>query len=174
NASGLPPRFGFGARTGGSHDDHWIDNLQITTVTTPAIGQPYARTIQQVTLATATAGGFASAVAGAVVEFQEQTFTVNTNAAITMLYNNAAVTPTITQNGGVTRIAYLGPGGLLPVNLATVVCTYSTTNSPPLTNTFTYSFVFSPFVTLPRRYAVTLVYTSRFVFRSRVYQTEGN
>src|SRR5207248_2037260 len=69
NASGLPPRFGFGARTGGSYDDHWIDNLQITTVTTPAVGQPYARTIQQVTLASATAGGFASAVAGAVVEF---------------------------------------------------------------------------------------------------------
>src|SRR5439155_1360478 len=131
NASGLPPRFGFGARTGGSHDDHWIDNLQITTFTTPATGQPYARSIQQVSLANNTTGGFASAVAGAVVEFQEQTFTVNTNAAITMTYNGSAVTPTVTQSGGVTRIAYLGPGGLLPTSPAqgTVVLTYSTTST---------------------------------------------
>lgn len=174
NSSGLPPRFGFGARTGGSHDDHWVDNLRITTDTTPAIGQPYARSIQQVTLASATAGGFASAVAGAVVEFQEQTFTVNTNAAVTMLYNAAAVTPTISQNAGVTRIAYLGPGGLLPVNRGTVVVTYSTTSTPPLTNSFTYSFVVAPVVTLPGGYPVASVDTSKPGFRVRVHQMDVN
>ena len=35
--SGMPMRFGFGARTGGSTANQWIDNLQITTFTNPAL-----------------------------------------------------------------------------------------------------------------------------------------
>ena len=164
-------RFGFGARTGNSFDNHWVDNLNITTVPPDAnSGQPYARSIQQVSLANATTGGLASAVAGAVVEFQEQTFTVNTNAALTMTYNGAAVTPTVTQVNGVTRIAYLGPGGILPVNRGTVALTYSTTSSPPKTNTFSYSFVVGPATALPGGYGLASVDTSKPGFRVKVNQ----
>ena len=35
--SGVPMRFGLGARTGGSTANQWIDNLQITTFTNPAL-----------------------------------------------------------------------------------------------------------------------------------------
>src|SRR3989442_1737617 len=58
-------RFGFGARTGGSTDNHWVDNLNITTFPPDAnSGQPYAKTISPVSLANNTTGGFASAVGG--------------------------------------------------------------------------------------------------------------
>jgi len=47
---GLPVRFGLGARTGGLNANQWIDNLQITTYTTPMVGisqQPFSQTAQQ-------------------------------------------------------------------------------------------------------------------------------
>jgi len=48
--AGLPMRFGIGARTGGLNANQWVDNLQITTFTTPLVGisqQPFSQTIQQ-------------------------------------------------------------------------------------------------------------------------------
>jgi len=48
--AGVPVRFGFGARTGGLNANQWIDNLQITTYTTPMVGisqQPFSQTAQQ-------------------------------------------------------------------------------------------------------------------------------
>src|SRR5437867_246074 len=48
--AGLPVRFGMGARTGGLNANQWIDNLQITTYTTPMVGisqQPFSQTAQQ-------------------------------------------------------------------------------------------------------------------------------
>jgi hypothetical protein len=48
--AGFPVRFGFGARTGGLNANQWIDNLQITTYTTPAVGisqQPFSQIAQQ-------------------------------------------------------------------------------------------------------------------------------
>src|SRR5206468_2065226 len=48
--AGLPVRFGFGARTGGLNANQWIDNLQITTYTTPLVGisqQPFSELVLQ-------------------------------------------------------------------------------------------------------------------------------
>lgn len=48
--AGLPLRFGLGARTGGLNANQWIDDLQITTYTTPLVGisqQPFSQTVQQ-------------------------------------------------------------------------------------------------------------------------------
>lgn len=48
--SGLPVRFGLGARTGGLNANQWVDDLQITTYTLPMVGisqQPFSQTIQQ-------------------------------------------------------------------------------------------------------------------------------
>ena len=48
--AGVPVRFGLGARTGGLNANQWIDNLQITTFTTPMVGisqQPFSQTVQQ-------------------------------------------------------------------------------------------------------------------------------
>lgn len=47
---GIPLRFGWGARTGGLNDNFWVDDLQITTFTTPLVGisqQPFSQTVQQ-------------------------------------------------------------------------------------------------------------------------------
>src|ERR1051325_1558970 len=47
--AGVPVRFGLGARTGGLNANQWIDNLQITTYTTPMVGisqQPFSQTAQ--------------------------------------------------------------------------------------------------------------------------------
>jgi hypothetical protein len=47
--AGLPLRFGLGARTGGLNANQWVDNLQITTFTTPLVGisqQPFPQTAQ--------------------------------------------------------------------------------------------------------------------------------
>jgi hypothetical protein len=49
-SAGVPVRFGLGARTGGLNGNQWIDNLQITTFTTPMVGisqQPFSQTAQQ-------------------------------------------------------------------------------------------------------------------------------
>jgi hypothetical protein len=46
----LPGRFGFGARTGGSSENAFVDNLQITTFTNSMVGfsqQPFPQTAQQ-------------------------------------------------------------------------------------------------------------------------------
>ncbi len=43
-----PVRFGLGARTGGANANQWIDNLQITTYTTPMVGisqQPFSQKV---------------------------------------------------------------------------------------------------------------------------------
>lgn len=48
--AGLPLRFGLGARTGGLNANQWVDDLQITTFTTPLVGisqQPFSQTVQQ-------------------------------------------------------------------------------------------------------------------------------
>lgn len=47
---GVPMRFGFGGRTGGANANMWVDDLQITTFTTPLVGisqQPFSQTVQQ-------------------------------------------------------------------------------------------------------------------------------
>ena len=46
----LPGRFGFGARTGGSNENAFVDNLQITTFLLPLVGisqQPFSQTVLQ-------------------------------------------------------------------------------------------------------------------------------
>jgi hypothetical protein len=48
--SGVPVRFGISGRTGGLNENFWIDNLSITTFTTPMVGisqQPFSQLMQQ-------------------------------------------------------------------------------------------------------------------------------
>ena len=122
---GVGSRFGFGARTGGSTDDHWIDNLGITTITTPTAGQPFATQIAPYGLANQGAGSPASAVGGVTIRLQDSIHKVDTNT-IVLRYNNTVVTPNtiITRVKSapevaaedVTLITYYGADGIqLPV-----------------------------------------------------------
>lgn len=162
-------RFGFGARTGGSTDNHWIDNLNITTVPADAnSGQPFLKSISQVPV-----GANGSAVAGIQLEFQDGPASINTNG-LKMTLNNTAVTPTITRDADVTRISYRGANGLLPTGVNTVVLSYGTTSTPAGTNSFTFSFAVNPFVTLPAVYAIPSVDKTKPGFKVRVHQYDGN
>jgi hypothetical protein len=170
-------RFGFAARTGGSHDDHWIDNLSITTVTTPAAGQPYVISLNPVSLASATAGAPASAVGGVSIVFQDSAASVNPGS-VQVRYNNTVVTHTVTRAKSapdlaaedLTIIGYSPTSGVLPTGVGTVQVNYASTSTPALTNSFTYTFVVGAATSIPASWAVTGVDTNSIGFKGRVYQ----
>ena len=174
---GPAARFGFAARTGGSHDDHWVDNLSITTVTTPAGGQPYVTSLNPIALASATAGAPASAVGGVSIVFQDGASQVSPNNVV-LRYNNAVVAHTVTRAKSSpdlaaedqTIIGYAPASGVLPTGVGTVQLNYETTSAPALTNSFTYTFVVGAAATIPASYAVTGVDTNSIGFKGRVYQ----
>jgi hypothetical protein len=166
-------RFGFAARTGGSMDNHWIDNLRITTVPLDASsGQPNVISMTPVALSSATAGAPGSGVGGATVRIQDNQFSVATNT-VRFLYNNAVVTPTITREDDITTISYFGANGVLPSGVGTVNVTYFTTSNPAVSNNFSYTFVVAPVTTLPASWAVTGVNTAAPGFKGRIYQMDA-
>jgi hypothetical protein len=165
-------RFGMGARTGGSTDNHWVDNLNITTVPQDArSGQPFLSSIQQVPV-----GANAGAAGGVVVEMTDgtaqdgvTTYSVD-QAKVTMKYGANTVTPVVTRAGSVTRIAYFGTGGVLPAGKVDVNVGYETTSAPAAANNFTWTFVVDPFQTLGTNYAIASVDTTKPGFKFRVHQ----
>jgi hypothetical protein len=165
---GSAARFAFGARTGGSHDNHWVDNLRITTYPLDAkSGQPYVTALQPQPV-----GANASAVGGVFVELKDAIYQVRQDS-IQMLYNNTAVTPTVIMEGDLTRISYRGASGTLPSGVGTVTLRYSTTSTPPVENDFSFRFAVDPFVTIPASYKVTGVDRSAPGFKTRVYAMDA-
>jgi len=161
-------RFGFGARTGGSYDNHWIDDLNIVTypVENNVSGQPGLTSVSQ-----QPAGYNAGAAGGAMVVLTNSLYSVDP-ASVTMRYNNATVTPTVTQVDGLTTISYYGTDGVLPAGAGKVDVSYSTTSTPPFANTFSYNFVVDPFVTIDTNAVVTSVDTSKPGFKVRIVQND--
>lgn len=177
---GLGARFGFAARTGGSHDDHWVENLSITTQTAPDAGQPYATKISPYGLANQGAGAPASAVGGVAIELRDSTYSVDTNT-IVLRYNNNVVTPNVSRGKSspeapeddLTIITYFGADGVaLPSGQGTVQLNYSTTSPTPLPNQFSYTFPIAPVSTLPSAWRVSGVDTSKPGFKGRVHQMD--
>jgi len=124
-----PGRFGFGARTGGFTDNHWVDNLSI--MTTPPI-HPY------VTSAAPRAVGRPDSVV--TINVQDAVTSVN-STSIKLCYNGATVKPTISKAGTITTIQY-DPPGLIPVGSSNFVkLTYSDNGAPTFTTTFSFSFI---------------------------------
>ena len=166
-------RFGFSSRTGGSTDNHFVDSLLITTVPPDASsGQPFIRTIAQVPV-----GLNAGAAGGVVVELQDGTNgTVNPATVNMRLWNttgNNVVTPTVNQDAGVTRIAFFGPNGILPVvGTNTVTVGYGLTSG--LTNFFRWNFAVDPYITLPTNYALASVDVSQPGFKIRTHQLDSS
>lgn len=102
-------RFGFGARTGGENNNHWIDDLSIET---------FAQTTPAVANLQATANGFAIALRdapGAAVNV----------ASVTATFNGTATGSTATKSGDLTSLAYAGPTLLAPGSDHTVVVSYT-------------------------------------------------
>lgn len=130
----LPGRFGFGARTGGSSENAFVDNLQITTFTNSMVGfsqQPFPQTAQQ----------------GDDVAFDVRV--ANTNGVTYQWYSNnvviaGATSPTLTitnvqpgASGSKYKATATGPN-----NTATSTeVTLSVTNlNPPATPQMAFNF----------------------------------
>jgi hypothetical protein len=159
-------RFGFGARTGGSYDNHWVDDLSITTYPVDAnAGQPYISSISPVPV-----GGNAGAAGGVSVEFKDSTYAI-IPGTIKMNYTNTTVTPTITQDAGLTRVFYRGSSaGVLPTGGTTVTVSYATTGG--FTNSFSWAFVVDTYTTVTTNFGVASVDTSKPGFKVRLHQMD--
>lgn len=167
-------RFGFGGRTGGSTDNHFVDNLKITTKPLDAgSGQPYLVSAQPINLLSPTAGINPTQINPVVITLQDQTFTVNPTSVV-LRYNNTIVTPIVTQENGQTRIAYSGVNGLLPTGAATVDLTYTTTSTPPVTTRFSYTFNVNAATVLPGGYNLASVDTTKPGFKGKLHQMNIN
>jgi hypothetical protein len=131
-------RFGFAARTGGSYDNHWIDNLKITTYPLDASsGQPHLVTCLPLAMLNATTGNPGSPVAGVQIDLKDWDYSVLAGS-LTMTVNGTTVTPALNRIGDISRIAYRPASGYLASGVNTIVVGYKTTSTPALNNTFTY------------------------------------
>ena len=169
-------RFGFGARTGGSTMNGFIDDLNITTTPTdPAAGQPYVVAINPLLPVEQNA----SQVGGVSVTLQDGPAAVDP-ATVVFRYNNAVVTPTITRTKSdpgladpdQTVISYSGVNGLLPAGAGTATLSYSTTSSPAVSNTFSWSFNVAAATVIPVAYKAVGVDETKPGFKARIYQMD--
>ena len=140
-------QFGFGARTGGSFDNQWIDNLSITTST---IGQPYLNSF-------APQGSAVATNSPIDIVLTDNTTQVDTNKIVLKL-DGAIVPPSITQDGaGDTFIHYAKPGGFRLASTHTVSVTFSdNATTIPHTNTWAYGFAVVPPNFVPGAYVAIL------------------
>jgi|GEM_PF-665730 len=174
-------RVGFGARTGGSNDNQWIDDLVITTTLTDATsGQPYITAIAPVNPIDLNA----SAVGGVSVTLKDSTYSVNPST-VKLLYNGTAVAANLLNvtriksdpaldNPDETLITYFGVGGLLPVGAATATIQYSTTSSPAVANSYAFTFTVGAFTTIPASFAVSGADTTKPGFKARVHLIDNH
>ncbi|MCI0748577.1 MAG: Ig-like domain-containing protein, partial [Verrucomicrobia subdivision 3 bacterium] len=122
-------RFGFGARTGGLNDNHFIDDLTITT------GQPG----HPVVTSASPRGSAVRPDAAVVITIQDFVTQVNP-ASIQLRFDGAVVAPQVSKSGDVTTVQYDPPGLLAPGSSHSVSLTYSDNGNPVFTDTFSYSF----------------------------------
>jgi hypothetical protein len=127
--------FGIGARTGGTTDNHWVDNLNIVTRTSPA---PFVNSFAPIGRAVATNSAID-------IVLTDNTTQVNTNTIVLKL-DGATVTPTITVNDtGDTFLHYNKPGGFALNSTHEVSVVFSDNASPtPQQITWGYTFTTVP------------------------------
>ena len=155
--------FGFGARTGGSYDNQWIDNLSITTFTNqgPFVDNyaPIGRAVRPDATATLVLTDYGSVV--------------NTNTIVLNL-DGSRVTPTVlSQAPPQTLIQYTPPAFFASGSLHTVSLTFADNSTPPVTSTFSYSFTVATFSTLTNQASPSLV-SANPGFNLRISQIDAN
>jgi hypothetical protein len=128
-------QFGFGAATGGSWDNQWMDNLSITTLTN---AQPFVNSFAPRGRAVATSSSID-------IVLTDNTTQVDTNRIVLKL-DGATVSSTITANGaGDTIVHYAKPGGFALLSTYTVSVTFADNATPtPQTNSLHYEFTTVP------------------------------
>ncbi len=134
-------RFALGARTGGSFDNHFIDNLSITTTRT---NMPFVESYSPVV-------AVVRPDASVNVVLKDSTTAVVTNS-IQLLFDgtNVVSSSTIVQSSPTTTIAFDPPGLMAGNSSHTVTLIYADDATPtPNTNSFQWSFAVSSYSTLP-------------------------
>jgi hypothetical protein len=112
-------RFGLAARTGGLSDNHWVDELSITT-STKLPDYPTVRYVFPAGNAVRGDTGIKIAVVDGIIEQLKPD-------SVRFLLNYQEVIPSITTNPGFVILTYQLPSLLPPASSNTVVITYSDT-----------------------------------------------
>lgn len=136
-------RFAFGARTGGSFDNHWVDDLAITTSTAPQT-QPAHPLI----ITTTPSGGGNSPEATVTITVKDFA-TQLTTSSVKLQLNGADVNPTVTKPGDTTTITYDPPGLFGSESSNTLLLTYTDSGGFTTTSLTTFTIVQYNSVTLP-------------------------
>jgi hypothetical protein len=138
NLAPTPGRFCLGARTGGATDNHWIDDLTITTFPAP--------TAPIVSSFFGTAGGVSISIRDGVTQVNP--------AATKLTFDGAVAAPNQSKSGGITTITY-SPPSLLPVGSRhTVALTFADTAIPSAFKTVDWSYVVGNYTSIPVSYAI--------------------
>jgi hypothetical protein len=149
-------RLAFVGRTGGSWENHHVDNIQITTI--PA--------------SIAVVGGVTGFPDGFSITVSDSGSSVVNPASVTTTLNGSPVTPAVTKNGLVTTALYHGyPLLLAPGSTNTVTIHALDGNNNPIDGTRT--FVTPNYLTINGSLAVTGVNTTAPGFRILPWQSAG-
>jgi hypothetical protein len=157
--------FGFGARTGGQNDNHFIDNLNIITRTNAS---PYVDYYFPI-------GRNVRADAPLNVELTDYVTQVDPTTIVLKL-DGSTVVPTIAQAGGKTTLSYTPPGLFVSNSTHTVSLVFADNATPtPNTNALQYSFTAAPYATLPVSLAASpSLVSANPGFNTRVSQIDVN
>lgn len=131
--------FSFGARTGGLYEEHWIDDLNITTVQQIA----YRHYVKGATPLTGTSLGN---MTNATVQIPLQN-EVDTNLT-TLLFDGVQVPITWSGVGTGKPVAFYDPQGLPPGSVNTAQLNIVDTNGPAEVMTWTFSITNGPLWTI--------------------------
>lgn len=136
-------RFGFGARTGGLNDNHWMDDLSIQTsvLTTPVVRS----------VSPTGANVFGDAVVA--IELEDWDTQVDP-ASVRLEFNGANVTPQLDKVDVVTTATYDPPGLLPPGSTNTCKITFADLSPTPVTKSEQFSFVVEKYPALPAKFAL--------------------
>jgi hypothetical protein len=132
-------RFSFTAKTGGSYQEHWIDDLNITTVQQP-IYRHYVKSAFPI------ANNSLANVTNAIVQIPLQN-EADTNLT-TMLFNGVQVPITWSGVGTGKPIATYDPHGLPPGSVNTATLNIVDSSGPAEVMTWTFSITNAPLWTL--------------------------
>ncbi len=115
---------------------------------------------------------FKGALDGFLIRVQDKTTTANAST-IAVKLDDAAVTPTVNQAGGLTSISYASPSYLASGSAHTVNLVFA--DSAGVSQTNDLSFTVAPYVSVPADDVMPpgVVDTTKPGFRIRTYQTDG-
>ena len=157
-------RFGLGARTGGATDNHFVDDLTITTRT----DEP----THPVVIAATPQGAGVTPAAVVNIQLQDKAAGVNLSS-VKLSFDGTEVAATKSKTGGITTVTY-DPPGLLPKNSAHQVrLTYTDTGTPATAGDVSFSFTVANYVGIPATAKVTAD-TTKPGFLWRVFANPAN